>query len=120
MNTDLEPQPPVDHTKAKVSAPLSSFPSGVNLRSKPPARPSSPGWAIMAMAMIAMVSLLVLGASFSHLTGPQTAGPSQAPATNGGTTSTTSSTDPVSKQVAVPAHQEYNPQAPVALQGSTV
>ncbi|HEX7733426.1 MAG TPA: multicopper oxidase domain-containing protein [Ktedonobacteraceae bacterium] len=72
------------------------------------------------MAVIAMVSLLVLGASFSHLAGLQTTSPSQTAAASGSTTNTTSNANTDSTPVAVPAHQTYNPLAPVALQGSTV
>lgn len=120
MSTDLEPQPHARQTKAEDSAPASSSPLRVRSRREPPAQSSFPGWSIMAMAVIAMVVLLVLGVSFSHLATPQTPGPSQATASSGGTTNTTSSANTATTPAAVPAHQTYNPQAPVALQGNTV
>ncbi|HET8845164.1 MAG TPA: multicopper oxidase domain-containing protein [Ktedonobacteraceae bacterium] len=119
MRTDLEPQPQTPQAAAESPAAASSSLLQVQRYKEPPARPPFPNWAVIAVAVMAMVSLLVLGASFSHLAAPQNADSSQAAAASGSTT-TISSANTASTPAAVPEHQVYNPQAPAALQGSTV
>jgi nitrite reductase (NO-forming) len=126
MSTTIEPRSTTepegvsDHTQeASPNAPIRSKPPVASTHMQP-ARPAFPDGGIMAIAMITMVLLLVLGVAFSqHLASLQT-GSTPATASNGSGTSNTPAITTTAAQVPVPAHQTYNPQAPAALQGSTV
>ncbi len=100
---------------------------GYNGAGKPPVEPPKqstfPNWGITALATFVFVILLVAGVVFSYQLGTMHGTTTVAPTTNSSSMSNMGSTS-TSSNVTVPGpkmdHQLYNPQAPAALQGSTV
>jgi nitrite reductase (NO-forming) len=83
-----------------------------------------PNWGITAIATIILVSFLIVGVVFSQQLGAKQSASSTVASTtsSSSTTETSNSSTTSSAPVAGPTmnHQLYNPQAPAALQGSTV
>jgi nitrite reductase (NO-forming) len=91
----------------------------------PQRKPVFPNWGITAIATLVLVSLLLTGIVLSQTLGPKPSSSTTMAATTSSTstmpamdntpaTGTTAATGPAM------THQLYNPQAPAALQGSTV
>lgn len=119
MSTDFRPQSSIDQARKESPAP-SLPPRRGQPRGEPPERPPFPNGGIMAISVVAMVVLLILGVVFSqHLAALQTGSP-RASAASGGVASASTSAPTAVMPAHVPAHQLYNPQAPLTLQGSTV
>lgn len=144
MSTELKPQPTikadekVDQTHQTNHQP--AYETHFVVRSTNSSRSWLPNWGITAIATIILTGLLVLGVFFSqHLASLQTAVPSGTSAVTTSASSSSSSSSASSSDnstsssmsgatnsgattapVSAPAHQTYDPKAPVALQGSTV
>jgi nitrite reductase (NO-forming) len=100
---------------------------GAHVPVVPERRPAFPNWGITAIATLVLVSLLLGGILLSQSLGPkQSASTTTAPATTSSSSPSSGDTMNMPATSNTPAtgptmtHKLYNPQAPAALQGSTV